>query len=108
MGRASGRERAKATVEVTVSPTKGVGSVTEGATARSACVGVALWWLVLIVGSGSNWSECEIVAVLTSAPALVTRATIWSETTLAPGRWNLGGRVWATTVPTAQMPVVWS
>jgi hypothetical protein len=77
-----------------VSPTLGVGLLTDLLTARSACWGVTVAEPVLLPVSGSNWSAWLIRAVLVSA---------LGETTVA---WI--SKVWAVvvvTVPTVQTPV---
>src|SRR5262249_49075911 len=60
------------TVNVTVSPTLGVGSLTVFASARSACCGVAVVLAALLPVLGSTWAEWVIVAVFVCGPGLVT------------------------------------
>ncbi len=77
-----------------VSPTLGVGSLTDFVSERSACRGVTRMLAVLLVGSGSYWSAWVIVAVLVVTFGPATRAAIC--------------RVWGApgaTVPTFQRPV---
>src|SRR3954468_23141573 len=78
-----------------VSPTLGVGLLTDLARARSACWGVSVALAVLLPGFGSNWSAALMVAVLVRAPALSTRAWICRVCGVA-----------VVTVPTTQVPVL--
>src|SRR5262245_4849802 len=61
------------TVKVMVSPTLGVGLLTDFVTDRSACRGVSVV-LPVLPPLGSNWSLWLTVAVLVVGAALVTRA----------------------------------
>jgi hypothetical protein len=81
-------------VNVTVSPTLGVASLTDLLTCRSACCGASVALALSFVLSGSNWSAAETVAVLVRASGLTTRAPIIS-TALAP----------SASVPTVHTPV---
>src|SRR5262249_44010787 len=91
----SGPRSFTATVNVIVSPTLGVASLTDLATARSAWCGVSVALAVLFPGSGSNWSAWLIVAVFVCALALDTRAAMISVCGAA-----------VDTVPTVHSPVV--
>src|SRR5262249_37811458 len=71
---ASGPLLGSVTVNVTVSPTLGVGFLTDFLSARSACCGFSVALPLLLVGTGSNWSLWARVAVLVSGPGLSTRA----------------------------------
>ncbi len=92
---AAGPQLATATTKYRVSPTSGDGLLASLATTRSDTGGVTTAEAELLPGAGSNWSECVIVAVLTCATGLITRAKITS----ASGTPRL-------TVPTLQVPVV--
>src|SRR5436305_1548165 len=85
------------TVKVTVSPTLGVGSLTDLVTARSACWGMSVALEVLLAVFGSNWSAPPTAAVLVWAAGLATRARSVSVAEAA-----------ALTVPTVHRPVVLS
>jgi hypothetical protein len=82
------------TVNVTVSPTFGVESLTAFVTARSACCGVSVTEAVLSPGFGSNWSTCETVAVFVRGSG---------DTTVAASTRVCG--VPGATVPTSHRPV---
>jgi hypothetical protein len=82
------------TVNVTVSPTFGVESLTAFVTARSACSGVSVAKAVLLAGFGSNWSACEINAAFVCALAEATVAWIVSVCGVP-----------VVTVPTSHRPV---
>src|SRR5262245_36032338 len=63
----------KVIVNVIVSPTLGVLSLTVFVKARSACWGVSLALAALLVVLGSNWSVAEMVAVFVLAAGESTR-----------------------------------
>src|SRR6516164_7054001 len=78
-----------------VSPTFGVGLLTDLVMARSACCGVSVTPALLLPGLGSNWSAAVIVAVLVCGPELTTRAWMVRVSGVAAG-----------TMPTIHRPVV--
>lgn len=82
------------TVQVKFAPMPGVAVLAITVSARSACCGVAVALAPLLAGLGSDWSECETVAVLVWALGLTTVAWIC----------NVCG-VDVVTVPTVQTPV---
>jgi hypothetical protein len=91
---ASGPLFESVTVNVIVSPTFGVASLTFFASARSACCGAAVEPSLLLPELGSAWSACAIDAVFVYALGETTVAVICSV---------CGALV--VTVPTVHTPV---